>query len=44
MNYIYTAVETQQFCAAISLDPAKAFDTVDHSVCYPDYVVLVCLI
>ncbi len=32
MNDIYNALETQQLCAAIFIDLAKAFDTVDHSI------------
>ncbi len=32
MNDIYALLETQQMCAAIFIDLAKAFDTVDHSI------------
>ncbi len=28
----YNVLETQQFCAAIFIDLAKAFDTADHSI------------
>ncbi len=32
VNDIYALLETQQMCAAIFIDLAKAFDTVDHSI------------
>jgi hypothetical protein len=32
LNYITFALDSKQCCAAIFIDLAKAFDTVDHSI------------